>query len=223
MNGKDSYRQYFKELNSKNKKILTKMLQYLDSRALNEIVYNEVRADLASMLLENQKRGGTSDEVFGNDYKAFCDDLVKNSPRKCAFEILLELVIFLLLSFAVILPLLFLGDTIFLTDDNRVEGLTVICNWHTFAIMLFGSSLSGFGSLYIQRNAFGNKIKVYTIYFIGCILIGAILITLLSHLYNGLVCVNVFICTPILVVLCVLAVAVKGKIAQARLKNFKEL
>lgn len=223
MKKKDSYRQTFKELNRENKKVLMKMTQYLNTCALNQVVYKEVRVDIAAMLLENQKRGGTSEEVFGKDYKAFCNDLVKNSPHKTISEILLEFVMNFSLAFAVILPIFLLLETFFPSEGNRVDGWIIFCNWNLVVGMLVCGSLGGFGSLYIQRNAFSNKIKVFTIYFIGYMLIAIALMMWLSHLYNGFVSINVLVSTLILAALGMLAFALKRKIAYTRLENYKEL
>ena len=223
MNRKDSYRQTLKELNRENKRVLTKMMQYLYARALNQIVYKEVRADLAAMPLENQERGGTSEDVFGKDYKAFCDDLVKNSPHKTIKEIVLEFVMILSLAFAIMLPIILLGETFFPSEGNRVDGWTNFCNWNLVVNVLVCGSLGGFGSLYMQRNAFGNKSKVLTIYFIGYMLIGVALMMWLSHLYNGFVSINVLAFTPILAAIGVLAFVLKRKIAHTKLENYKEL
>ena len=54
-------------------KLMTDIVCYLRGADISELQQEKVRYDLTLMLLEAQQRNAPLDEVFPEDYKAFCD------------------------------------------------------------------------------------------------------------------------------------------------------
>jgi len=69
-----------KQVNPENKEAFTDMICYL--RGANISVYHQelVRHDLTEMVLSAQQRGENIRAVIGEDYQAFCDDVIASLP-----------------------------------------------------------------------------------------------------------------------------------------------
>lgn len=81
-------------------KLMTDIVCYLRGADISELQQEKVRYDLTLMLLEAQQRNAPLDEVFPEDYKAFCDTVIKELPPRSQLEKLRERlqIVFLLIA-----------------------------------------------------------------------------------------------------------------------------
>ena len=79
---------------------MTDIVCYLRGADISELQQEKVRYDLTLMLLEAQQRNAPLDEVFPEDYKAFCDTVIKELPPRSQLEKLRERlqIVFLLIA-----------------------------------------------------------------------------------------------------------------------------
>lgn len=70
------------QLTGENNRMMTDIIVYL--RASNTTAYQQecVRRDITEMVLEGQRRGAPMEEVIGEDYKAFCDAVLSEVPKR---------------------------------------------------------------------------------------------------------------------------------------------
>ncbi|MDM5156408.1 DUF1048 domain-containing protein [Bacillus sp. DX1.1] len=89
MNAKDMV-----ELNNKKRKLLTSeneniygdMLIYLRFTSIPQEQMEELLLEILDHLLEAQKDGKNPYDIFGEDLKAYCDELIKSSEHQTTFE-----------------------------------------------------------------------------------------------------------------------------------------
>lgn len=55
---------------------MTDIVCYLRSTNLTAMQQEEVRRDIMDMLIDGRRRGQTASDVIGEDYRAFCDEIV---------------------------------------------------------------------------------------------------------------------------------------------------
>lgn len=67
-------------LNAENSKILTDIVVYLRTAPVSEYQQELVRRDITHMMLDGQARGASMQEVLGDDYQAFCDQVLAALP-----------------------------------------------------------------------------------------------------------------------------------------------
>ncbi len=67
-------------LNTENNKILTDIVVYLRTAPVSEYQQELVRRDITHMMLDGQARGASMQEVLGDDYQAFCDQVLAALP-----------------------------------------------------------------------------------------------------------------------------------------------
>lgn len=67
-------------LNEENGKILTDIVVYLRTAPVSEYQQELVRRDITHMMLDGQARGASMQEVLGDDYQAFCDQVLDALP-----------------------------------------------------------------------------------------------------------------------------------------------
>ncbi|TQI67320.1 hypothetical protein [Clostridium sp. KNHs216] len=79
-----------KLLTKENNRLLTDMIVYLHSGNLCEYDIEIIRKELLGMALETQIRNDDFRNVVGENYKTFCDELMKNGRRKTKYERALE-------------------------------------------------------------------------------------------------------------------------------------
>lgn len=81
-------------------RLMTDIVCYLRGANISELQQEKVRYDLTLMLLEAQQRNAPLDEVFPEDYKAFCDTVIKELPPRSQLEKLRERlqIVFLLIA-----------------------------------------------------------------------------------------------------------------------------
>ncbi|MCL6627510.1 MAG: hypothetical protein K6T68_13105 [Alicyclobacillus shizuokensis] len=68
-------------LNDENMEIMTNMVLYQRSR-LSDFQVELIRQDLLDMALSAQDRHVPLSEVFGEDYKKFCNEIIENVKRR---------------------------------------------------------------------------------------------------------------------------------------------
>ena len=78
------------QLTPENNRTMTDLIVYL--RASNTTAYQQecVRRDITEMVLEGQRRGETMEAVIGEDYKAFCDAVLSEVPKRTAGQRILS-------------------------------------------------------------------------------------------------------------------------------------
>ena len=80
------------QLTGENNRMMTDIIVYL--RASNTTAYQQecVRRDITEMVLEGQRRGAPMEEVIGEDYKAFCDAVLSEVPKRTLRQMILSAV-----------------------------------------------------------------------------------------------------------------------------------
>lgn len=73
-----------KQLSPENQKVLTDIVVYLRGSSSPTERQEQVRRDILDMLLEGEKRGQSAQEVIGEDYQTFCDQILAELPRRSA-------------------------------------------------------------------------------------------------------------------------------------------
>ncbi len=79
-----------KQLTKENDRLLTDMIVYLHSGNLCEYDIEIIRKELLGMALEAQARNDDFKNVIGDNYKTFCDELMKSGRQKTIYEKALE-------------------------------------------------------------------------------------------------------------------------------------
>ena len=79
-----------KELTPENNRAMTDIIVYLRAANITEYQQELVRRDITEMVLEGQRRGDAMEEVIGADYKAFCDAVLSEVPKRTARQRLLS-------------------------------------------------------------------------------------------------------------------------------------
>lgn len=73
-----------KQLTTEYDAVYTDMVVYIRTSSLTAEDAEEIVNDILVMLLEAQARGETPDSVFGQDYKAFCDEMIVSMGKSSA-------------------------------------------------------------------------------------------------------------------------------------------
>ena len=95
-------------LSKENKRIIMKIERYLEVRYINDVAGEEILYDIVGMARECEERGDSFAEMIGSNHEAFCQELIKNSPRQHPIERFLNMLHWILLYAAFLLPGLFL-------------------------------------------------------------------------------------------------------------------
>lgn len=91
-----------KKLSPENNRVITDMVCYLRSSNLSDYDLETMRRELTGMALEAQLRGDDFNRVIGNDYKAFCAELMVNGRQKTAYAKVLEMAYILIAGVGVL-------------------------------------------------------------------------------------------------------------------------
>lgn len=75
-----------------NKEVYTNMIAYIRGSNLTDKNIEEIREDITEMLLDAQYRGDNIEQVFGENYKKICDEIIDALPKKTAKDHFLEIV-----------------------------------------------------------------------------------------------------------------------------------
>lgn len=79
-----------KNLSKESNEILTDIVVYLRGSAISVYHQEEVRRDISQMLFDGEKRNESVRDIIGEDYKSFCDEIVKSFPPRSKKERFLE-------------------------------------------------------------------------------------------------------------------------------------
>lgn len=82
------------QLSAANKKIMDKIVDYLDTAAISRVQAAEVRRDIAAMLLDGQLRGEDAHAIIGDDVQAFCDEAIRALPSQRVDAVLINVWVF---------------------------------------------------------------------------------------------------------------------------------
>lgn len=80
------------QLSDEGKKVLTDIVVYLRGVRVSMYEQEKVRRDITQMLIDGEKRGTSSKEVIGEDYREFCDSIVAEIPHMSRKEKVLVLI-----------------------------------------------------------------------------------------------------------------------------------
>lgn len=70
-----------KELNKTNSKNMIDIVVYLRSANISDYHQEIIRYDIINMLIEGQRRGLHINDILGEDYKTFCDEVIAEIPK----------------------------------------------------------------------------------------------------------------------------------------------
>jgi len=215
-------RDEMKKLSKADKAVINKMMSYLYTRSINQFELNNMQAEIVGMAAEGALRGETLETVCGPDYKKFCDDLSANCLHKSKFELFLEVVMILSLTYAILLPLAYL-TVLFLRDPGQVNGFLLSFEaGKLFGLLLVPAFCGGLGILIYQRNSFARKGKALLVYSLFYIVTYFILRVVSEMIFHGEITINVLIPAIVTVAAFLLSFLTKRAIASARMKA-KEL
>lgn len=208
-----------KKLSKEDKIIIGKMMSYLYTKSINQFELKNMHAEIVGMAAEGALRGEKLENICGPDYQKFCDDLSANCLHKTKREIILEVIMILSISFAIILPLPLLMDVL-LGDPVRMNGFVMsIESRQLIGMTLVPAFCGGIGSLYYQRNAFTRQGKVLFLYFLFYMVTYFILRILSDIFIKGEIRINILLTTIVTIAIFLFSLFVKRAIAAARMKS----
>lgn len=70
-----------KQLSENEQKILTDISAYIRRANISPYYQESVRYDIISMVIDGTKNGLTIDEIIGEDYQSFCDNVLRELPE----------------------------------------------------------------------------------------------------------------------------------------------
>ncbi|MEG0736246.1 MAG: hypothetical protein RR441_05220 [Longicatena sp.] len=80
------------ELTSENSIIMVDIVCYLRSSDIYDEQIEEIRHDLLAMFLDAQNQNVDIHERIGDDFKAFCDEIIASTPKKTKTVKIIELI-----------------------------------------------------------------------------------------------------------------------------------
>ncbi|WP_347488568.1 hypothetical protein [Desulfoscipio sp. XC116] len=158
-----------KQVLQENNTILTNMVCYLRSSRLCEYDIEIIRKELTGMALEAQLRGESFGNMVGEDFRAFCDELMKSGRQKTRCEKILELVTILTWGLGILFVIeLFFSLTLFNLFKPGPDIMPVTSG---FLLSTLLTLVFVYGLYYsITRKAFelsGHDRKTKTIFILG--------------------------------------------------------
>jgi DNA-binding ferritin-like protein (Dps family) len=183
-------------LNRENKLLLNKLSSYIYINGVNTKVLNEVKLDLAGMLLECQERGDDAQSVIGNNYKEFCDELIANCPRKKLVDMIIEPLFVFGISLLMVIPLIYLLGRFLPTMDASISGFIFYCEPYYLSILLTGELTGIIATFFLQQLSFSKNQKLLYIisFMIIFIIINSLVLYVVKHFAeNNLVKVNLLV------------------------------
>lgn len=135
----------------------TDMVFYIRSQCISLEDQEKVRGDIAAMLLEGEGRGLTPTEIIGEDYKAFCDELIAEIPKLGTSQRILAALSTDFLSLSVLMAIW----TVF----TPINMLILKKPWYILPLelgdMIFAAAIvlaATLVTVYIMRGVFGGKL-----------------------------------------------------------------
>ncbi|MFU0833783.1 MAG: DUF1129 domain-containing protein [Oscillospiraceae bacterium] len=114
------------QLDEENREAYTDIICYLRVSNISEYNQEIIRQDLLEMILSAQERGENIQTVIGEDYKAFCNNIIASLPPRGVKEKILEFLDILLLGTSLLgtIHIILSKDTISLIR-NALSGETL--------------------------------------------------------------------------------------------------
>lgn len=209
----------YKQLCGENKKYIKKMRQYLGSRNLNIIAYEEAITEIVHKALEAQKQNQRMTEVFGYDEEKYCDELAQVYKKQSIGEKLMGIGIVISLCIAFLLICEYICIVMQLEEDAIVQGIYIVIAAKSLAIVgLFGFA-GAMGSIIGQRTVF--KSRSYTI-ITG--LIAALLCVVVEEIFSGAIgevvlTINVLMVVSICIMIAVCLKILRKQIARRQMSQ----
>lgn len=91
-----------KELSKENEEIMTDIVCYLRFFPVSTVLQETIRKDIVLMLLNGERNNQRANEVLGDDYRQFCDNLLKELPQYTLRQKIMINIGFGCLSFAIL-------------------------------------------------------------------------------------------------------------------------
>ena len=88
-----------KQLAPENQTIYTNMIVYIRGANLSDQTVEQVRSEITEMLLDAQLRGENIEQVFGENYKEICDEIIEALPEKTRKEKIIDYIDYFFRSF----------------------------------------------------------------------------------------------------------------------------
>ena len=157
-----------KLLSKENYSILTDIVVYLRSSNLTDYSVEAIRKELRGMALESELRNEKFSNVVGEDYKLFCDELIKNGTQKTLYEKILEnlSVFFEVVAFLLFMEIFFTSTiTNIITKGNFVMPIKLGFVISTVCVIIFAYAIVWYITKYSFELSNKNQRK-YKIAFI---------------------------------------------------------
>lgn len=77
-------------LSEEGSAVMTDIVCYLRGADITPYQQELLRRDITQMLLDGEARGESAQAVIGGDFRAFCDDVLSETPRRTALQRLLS-------------------------------------------------------------------------------------------------------------------------------------
>lgn len=77
-------------LSPENNRVLTDIVVYIRSAPLSGYQQEVVRRDITQMLLDGEERGEFARDIIGEDYRAFCDQVIAELPKRSVWKSILS-------------------------------------------------------------------------------------------------------------------------------------
>ncbi|MDO5411178.1 MAG: hypothetical protein Q4F21_12130 [Lachnospiraceae bacterium] len=173
------------ELSADSREILSDIVVYIRSANISPYYQEIVRRDIWQMILDGEARGVSASEIIGEDYKAFCDQVIDALPKPDKKEKLLTNLRDALLSLIVLLVIRFCFQIIhFLLFSEEWPYFQVTAGDVVSAVLILLAAFSVFTA--ISRNAFNNS-SAFNKGLFAMIFVAMILCT----------CANLFLTAPL--------------------------
>ena len=208
-----------KKLTKPDKAIIGKMMSYLYTRSINQFELKNMHTEIVGMAAEGTIRGEKLENICGPDYKKFCDDLSANCLHKSRLEVFLEVVMILSISFAILLPFMYLNDFLINRPEQVSSFIISIKASEFFGISLVPAFCGGFGALFYQRNSFARNGKALLLYILFYFVTYFILRVLSGTFLHGEITINVLYTAIVTVAVFLCSLFVKRAVAEARMKD----
>lgn len=125
----------FKKLNKDNKKKANSLLQYISTYFISDFAYKNISLQIINNILQNQEQGINLKSK--NDYIAYCDELLRKSPKKEKPQLLLEFINIISILFIAIPFMLLIDPNISLQSGIIYTSLHQIAFFLLLTFLIF--------------------------------------------------------------------------------------
>ena len=148
-----------KRLSKEADRVLTDIVVYLRQADVNEYNQELARRDITNMLIEGEARGENAAAVIGGDYKAFCDAVIAELPKKTKKEQLSDAAQIVLLCIGLLLGIHSVFGMIAALAASK--SMTLAITWGDALTVLLISVFAVTTVNLICRNAFDKVEKTW--------------------------------------------------------------